>query len=213
MISENIDGYDKSAKAFDDKIGQLSNYNDAYDFFSDYLNENDEILDLACGPANISRYLVSKKRLSITGIDLSPKMLEVARQNVPTGDFICSNITDFFIPSGEQSKTAKKFDAIINGFGLPYLNEEEAERTFEKSALHLKEGGFFYISFMDGDKTQKEHPSFNPEITLTVTYHPQKRIESLLEKVGFTIIKRYNLDYKESDGSITTDDVLICRYK
>lgn len=212
MITENIEAYDKSAKAFDEKIGKLSNYNDAYDFLLTHLKANDEILDLACGPANISRYLVKKiPSLSITGIDLAPQMLEVAKQNVPSGKFVCSNITDFIVPTSTTNKSAKKFDAVINGFGLPYLSEKELTKSIKQSVLHLKKGGIFYVSFMEGNKVQKEHPSFNPEITITVTYHPQKKIETILENQGFNIIKKYNLDYKESDGSITTDIVLICK--
>lgn len=212
MITENINAYDKSAKAFDEKIGTLSNYDEAYDFLLTHLETNDEVLDLACGPGNIGRYLVNKiPSLSITGIDLAPAMLEVAKQNVPSGNFICSNITDFIIPTSTTDKSAKQYDVVINGFGLPYLSGEEVVKSFKQSAMHLKKGGIFYISFMEGDKVQKEHPSFNPEITLTVTYHPQKKIESILEDTGFSIIKKYNLDYKESDGSITTDVVLICK--
>lgn len=215
MTTENIDGYDKSAKAFADKIGSLSNYNEAYDNFLQYINDGDSVLDLACGPANISRYLLDKKpNLKITGIDLAPKMLELARQKIPSGNFILSDITDFFIPDDIDNNSSKpqKFDAAINGFGLPYLNEAEITQSFTQTAHHLKKGGVFYVSFMNGDKVQKEHPSFNTEITLTVTYHPQKKIEAMLEKIGFTILNRYNLDYKEADGSSTTDVVLISQY-
>lgn len=57
--------------------------------------------------------------------------------------------------------------------------------------------------------TQTEHPSFSPASTITVTYHSQDVIEEQLKKSGFSMLRKWNLDYKEPDESITTDVVLI----
>ena len=123
-----------------------------------------------------------------------------------------SNICDF--------ELNEKFDAIINGFGLPYLFPDETEQHFKTVYNHLKAGGIYYVSFMDVNAerypgkenyVQEEHPSFNPDVTIRVNYHSQDSIVKKLISLGFELLKKWNLDYKEPDGSITTDVVLVFR--
>lgn len=59
-----IDAYDKSADQFVASIAKLPNYNHTYDFLIERLNSGDTILDLACGPAQISKYITNKINVS-----------------------------------------------------------------------------------------------------------------------------------------------------
>jgi len=115
---QTIETFNASAARYERSIAQLLNYNHTYDFLIDELCDDQRVLDLACGPANISRYLLKKKKLHITGIDLSDEMLSIARKNIPDGTFLKQSILDFDI-SG-------KADLVLNGFGLPYLNMDQA---------------------------------------------------------------------------------------
>ncbi len=61
FIKENIKTvYKKYAKEFDEKIASLEIYNESYDYLINKIQDNSAILDLACGPGNVSYYL--KKR-------------------------------------------------------------------------------------------------------------------------------------------------------
>lgn len=209
----NLKAYDVSASSFDKKIGSLSNYDEAYNFFASFLKKGDKILDSACGPGNISRYLNNVvSDLDLTLMDLSSNMLEIASSYLPNARILQSNICDF--------ELNEKFDAIINGFGLPYLFPDETEQHFKTVYNHLKAGGIYYVSFMDVNAerypgkenyVQEEHPSFNPDVTIRVNYHSQDSIVKKLTSLGFELLKKWNLDYKEPDGSITTDVVLVFR--
>jgi ubiquinone/menaquinone biosynthesis C-methylase UbiE len=88
-----IQAYDSSADHYMNTIGKLPNYDGTYDFIADMLPENARALDLACGPANISRYLLNKKNLDITGYDLSESMLAMARKTIPEGKFVNRSIS------------------------------------------------------------------------------------------------------------------------
>ena len=211
MLQNNLDAYNESAESFDKKIASLTNYDDAYTEFASYLKPGDDVLDTACGPGNISRFLDKKvPGLKFTMMDFSQEMLKISKRYLSNAEILCGDICSFSL--------GKKFDAVINGFGLPYLNPEEACRHFVAVCNHLKAGGIYYLSFMNVNEknhpdekfyTQTEHPSFNPASTITVTYHSQDVIEEQLKKVGFSMLRKWNLDYKELDGSITTDVVLI----
>ena len=57
-IKKNIQSvYKKYAKDFDVKIASLEIYNASYDFLLNKIQDGAAVLDLACGPGNVSHYL------------------------------------------------------------------------------------------------------------------------------------------------------------
>jgi len=196
-----IESYNKSSKDFMEKIGILNNYNDTYDYLVNLLNENDSVLDLACGPAQISRYLLNKIKVNITGIDLSLEMLKIAKNNIPNGVFIEDSIITY--------NANIFYKLIIIGFGIPYLNKSQTIQCIENSISLLKNSGYIYISFMDGNKEGFEETSFGGKNKFYIYYHKKEDIENTLEKNGIKIEKEYVIDYKEKDGRITKDIIII----
>lgn len=201
---QTIKAYNQSAHAFEGTIGKLDNYNHCYDYLVERLPlSGAAVLDLACGPANISLYLAKRRDFSLLGIDLSEGMLQEARKKFPQGNFLCKSIVDFSLP--------QHFDLVLNGFGLPYLNKEQRRQSLAASIKAMKPGGRFFLSFMEGDRQGFETPSFNKEVELYIYYHLRKEVEEELSQLGLSIEKSWELGYKEADGSITTDVVLIAR--
>ena len=196
-----IESYNKSSKDFMEKIGILNNYNDTYDYLVNLLNENDSVLDLACGPAQISMYLLNKIKVNITGIDLSLEMLKIAKNNIPNGIFIEDSIITY--------NTNIFYNLIIIGFGIPYLNKNQTIQCIENSISLLKNSGYIYISFMDGNKDGFEETSFGGKNKFYIYYHKNEDIKNTLEKNGIKIEKEYVIDYKEKDGKITKDIIII----
>lgn len=196
--------YEKYSSRFFDKIASLSNYEKTYDRLLEYLKDNSSILDLACGPGNISKYLKDKYAdPSITGIDFSERMLDLARKNIPDGKFIAGDVLDL--------EMKEEYDSVIFGFGLPYLNIDEFENLLYRIKESLVDNGIFYLSFMDGDRSGFEKTSFTGSDLLLTYYHPENAVRKLLSKHGFVITDEFVLDYKESDGSVTKDIVYISR--
>jgi ubiquinone/menaquinone biosynthesis C-methylase UbiE len=203
---ETIKSYDNSANEFMRKIGKINNYNDTYDFLISLLKENDNVLDLACGPAQISRYIKDKVNVNITGVDLSKEMIKIAQENVPDGNFICDSIINF-------NNNKMKYNLIIIGFGIPYLNKEQVKECIKNNLIMLEKNGYYYISFMNGNKYGFEETSFGGKNKYYIYYYEQDEIISILENNGIKIIKKYELDYNEMDGRITKDIVLIGKNK
>ncbi|MDR2953004.1 MAG: class I SAM-dependent methyltransferase, partial [Treponema sp.] len=170
---ETIKSYDNSANEFMQKIGKLNNYNGTYDFLINLLKENDNVLDLACGPAQISSYIKNKINVNITGVDLSKGMIKIAKENVPDGNFVCDSIITF--------KNSMKFNLIIIGFGIPFLNKEQTNKCIKNSVMMLEENGYFYISFMNGNKYGFEKTSFGGNNKYYIYYHEQDKIINMLE--------------------------------
>ncbi|HOT89709.1 MAG TPA: class I SAM-dependent methyltransferase, partial [Bacteroidales bacterium] len=68
--------YNKSAFQYQSKFMNFNLYNEMYDAFCEAIKiKNPEIFEIACGPGNITRYLLNKRPdFNIFGIDYSEKM-------------------------------------------------------------------------------------------------------------------------------------------
>jgi 2-polyprenyl-3-methyl-5-hydroxy-6-metoxy-1,4-benzoquinol methylase len=203
-----IDTYNKSAKSFQDKFMNMDLYNDTYDKFCKSIVVNKaEIFEIACGPGNITKYLLTKRPdFKITAIDLSPKMLELAKANNPTVDFQLMDCRDI-------DKLDKKFDAIMCGFCLPYLSREESANLISDSAKLLKGNGLIYISTMEGDyeKSGFETTSFSGQDKIYVHYHQADYLKTKLFENGFEKVELICKDYPEQNGTFTTDMIFIAK--
>ena len=84
-----IDVFNKLAKAYQDKFMDVSMYHNSLDVFCSFIKtENAEVLELACGPGNITKYLLEKRNdFKLLGTDLAPNMIELAKINNPTAKF------------------------------------------------------------------------------------------------------------------------------
>ncbi len=196
-----IKAYDNSAEKFEKTIAQYDNYDETYDYLVEQLQDGDAILDLACGPGNISGYLSRRRVLTITGYDLSVKMLELAKKSMPHGMFLERSIISF--------TSEEPVDLVINGFGFPYLQDDQIDQSLESSYKALNAHGLLYISFMDGDKEGFETTSFHTEDEFYLLHHDKDRIIDKLRGQGFSIKMQWKLGYEEPDGTITDDIIII----
>jgi len=140
----------------------------------------------------------------ITAIDLAPKMIEIARKELPEVDFRVMDVRDISI-------LPEKFDAVMCSFCLPFLSKTDAEKLIADCADRLNPGGAFYLSTMEGDETRAgfEMTSFSGNAEIYFNYHRQTDLEAVLQQYGFELIQAKRQDYTEPDGSLTTDLVFI----
>lgn len=202
-VKENIKGvYKKYAKEFDEKIGSLTIYNESYDYLLNHIEDGASILDLACGPGNVSYYLKNKKPgLSITGVDISEEIIDIAKRKIQDGEFIVKDICEV--------KFETKFDCVVCAFAIPYLNLGETDHVAKTISRSLKSNGLFYISFIEGSKEGYEKTSFTENDKLFVYHHPQKAIFNILDKHALSVIKKFEIDYHEEDGTITDEVIYV----
>jgi SAM-dependent methyltransferase len=95
------------------------------------------ILDLCCGCGHVAKFLMGCG-YRITGLDASPKMLQLARKNVPFATFVKGDAREFTLP--------EKFAAVISTFNsLAHVRTDELQRVFAsvRSAL-LGDGVFLF---------------------------------------------------------------------
>lgn len=200
---QTIESYNKSAGTFANSIATLKNYHHTYDYLIQCLPAKSDILDLACGPAQISQYIRERIEAKIVGVDLSHEMLEIAKKAIPDGEFTQHSIIDYH--------DQRAYDAVILGFGIPFLDDEQMERCLMNACELVKNEKYLYVSFMHGNHSRLEKTSFGGDNEFLVFYHDRETVKNMLTKNRMSIAQEFALDYHEPDGSVTTDIVYIAK--
>lgn len=120
------------------------------------------VLDLGCGYGWHCIYAMEHGAVSVTGIDLSEKMLEVAREKThfPQVEYLRMPIEDIdFRPDS--------FDVVISSLAFHYIRS--FEDIVKKIDACLTRGGYFVFS--------AEHPVFTAYGTQDWYYDDQHRIQ------------------------------------
>ena len=109
--------------------------------------ENSKIIDIACGKGRHSIYL-EKKKMKVTGIDLSQKRINHAKK------FENDNLF-FFTHDMRKEFQKETYDAAVNlftSFGY-FKTKNEHQASINAMALNLKKEGLLIIDFMNVNKT------------------------------------------------------------
>ena len=93
-----------------------------------------DILDVACGTGVLFDYYLERNVASVTGIDIAPKMAEIAQGKYadnPKVEVICGDV--------EEYAFNRKFDRVVVYNAFPHF--PYPKRLIKVLAGHLKEGG------------------------------------------------------------------------
>lgn len=199
-----INVFDKCANSYQDKFMDLDLYHDSFDVFCNNIKkDNAHILDVACGPGNITHYLLNcRPDFQILGIDLSPKMIALAQKNNPEAEFQvmdCRNI----------SSMNKQYDGLMCGFCLPYLSKEEAIEFIKNTSKALTINGLIYISTMEDDYSQSGFKTSSSGDRMFIHYHEADYLTQALNENGFKIIDLRRQVYPSQDDVQAIDLIII----
>lgn len=100
-------------------------------------SDGKELLDVACGTGQHLRYL--KRDFNCTGIDLNPRMLEIAERKYPSLTFKRADMINFSM--GKQYDVITCLFSSI-GYVKTYANLKKTINNFVK---HLKTGGVLIV--------------------------------------------------------------------
>lgn len=201
-----VQRFDEFAEEYASRFENVSSYIEQLTFFTDQIKaEKPAILELACGPGNVTKFLKNRFPESrILGVDLAPKMIELARKALPEVDFRVMDVRDI-------SSISEKFDAVMCSFCLPFLSKDDAAKLIADCSSLLNPGGAIYLSTMEGDKNRAgfERTSFSGDSEIYFNYHIQSDLESAFSQSEFRIVRLDRQDYLEPDGSVTIDLIFI----
>ena len=107
------------------------------------LEPGSSVLDLGCGSGDPADVEISKVH-KITGVDVSQVQINLARQNVPAGNFIHGD-------AGSVDFPPASFDAVVSFYTIEHIPRKEHEALLRHINQWLRAGGFLLISMEAGD--------------------------------------------------------------
>jgi len=131
-------GYNKIAEDYYSHRN-LGKFNSELEKFVSHLPENAHVLELGCGAGIPTAKFLMERGIKVTGIDLSDTMLNLARKNVPEGNFIKMDMNE--LKFDENS-----FDGIISVYALFHIPKKNHLQIFKKAYELLKPGGILMIN-------------------------------------------------------------------
>lgn len=160
------------------------------------------VLDVACGPGNVSAYLAKvRPDLKLVGIDLAEGMVKQARLRVPSAEFLvkdCRHIDEL-----EQV-----FDASAFAFGLSYLTDNDANRFFTSLNATLADSAMLYLSTITGEPSWSGFETSSSGDRIYLEYRSVSDVVSMVERAG------YRVDFMEviaspANASKSTQDLIL----
>ena len=199
----------KVAHLYEEKFMDLDIYNESYTAFSSEISTSDAlILEIGCGPGNITRWLgTNLPQATILATDVASEMIEVAKKNVDDVQFEVLDARDI-------ASLNSKFDAIMCGFCVPYLNKIDLNLLIKNSAALLNTEGIVYLSFIEGDYSNSRiQTGSTTDGSMTVHEYQELDVQEMFEANSIDQIKSIRVAYPLSDGSEQIHLILLGRKK
>jgi SAM-dependent methyltransferase len=138
-----------------------------------------EVCDLGCGPGHIARYL-HDAGAAVFGLDLSPRMLEQARQLNPDISFREGNMMALDLHDATLAGIAA-FYAIVN------IPNASLPLVFREMKRVLRPGGLLLLAFHTGDEILHEDELWGRRISMEFFLFRPPAIRHHLEAAGLVI--------------------------
>ncbi len=150
------------------------------------------ILDVCFGTGNSTLIIAeNNSKNSITGVDLSENMLQVANRKIAEQGL--SNVTTLRMDAVNMDFEDASFDIVTSSFGLHEMEYPEMQSILREMHRVLKKGGKLYLVDYQLQDTAMKRFLFRVYLLLTSPPHVKDFLkydwETIMEECGFRIDK------------------------
>lgn len=145
--------------------------------FANTVDAKRPVLDIGCGPGHATAHLTSLG-LMAAGIDLSPKMVELAARTFPQARF---EVGDFFSLHHETSSIG----GVLAFYCIVHLKLEQLAAVFAEMHRVLTSGGLLLLSFHVGTEVIRAERFLDTSAVLDFSFFDPAQVEAALRTVGF----------------------------
>lgn len=135
------------------------------------------VVELGCGPGRMAAHLHGLG-VDASGLDLSPRLIEIARQTYPqvrfeVGDMASSNLPD------------ASFGGVLSWYSIIHSAPEQIPGILAEMNRILVPGGHLLLGFFEGPQLE----SFDHKVVLAYRW-PVDQLAELGRRAGFTELAR-----------------------
>ncbi|SEN55253.1 class I SAM-dependent DNA methyltransferase [Actinacidiphila rubida] len=184
---------DRYDEAFPHKEGQI----EAGGWLTASLPEGARVLDLGCGTGLPTARQLADAGLRVTGVDLSPGMLDLARRNVPGGEFVRADIGDL---ADGGALAEKGFAGVTAFFALLMLPRAEIPQALQAIHRLLEPGGLLALSMVEADVDDMQIPFLGH--TIRVSGYLRDELRHVVTDAGFEVVKEESYAYAPASSDV-----------
>jgi len=140
------------------------------------------VADLGCGPGHVARYL-HDQGVRMLGIDLSPRMIDSARQRTPDIEFRVGDMRALDLPDAALA-------GIVAFYSLIHIDESEMGATLRELRRVLAPGGLLLVAFHIGEETVHRDELWGHTVSLDFRFLMPERMVARLIEAGFAVLER-----------------------
>ncbi|KRC52031.1 methyltransferase [Leifsonia sp. Root227] len=137
-----------------------------------------EVADLGCGPGRVTVHLAGLG-LDAFGVDLSPAMVEVARETYPELLFEVGTMAALELPDAALA-------GAVAWYSIIHTPRERQHILFAEFARVVRPGGWLLLAFQVGDDVVSLRHAYGHDLELDAYRQDPDRIHELLAASGFT---------------------------
>lgn len=168
-------GYNKAAEDYNEKRDRFGN-NKYLGQLNSLLKPNSQILDIGCGAGvPIDEFFV-KHGHKVLGIDISEKMIELAKRNVPEGEYKIEDMSQF--RPGEY-----QVDAVVSFYAIFHTPRKTHSELLNTINSFLPPSGYILITMGSSEWEGKEQDFHGAEMFWS--HYDSKKNRELVENAGF----------------------------
>lgn len=186
VLQKTIAAYDLMADKYAKKTANIPP--EEREEFIAFVKPGGKILDAGCGPGRDAVYF-SEKGFQVVGVDLSEKLLELARKKSSKVEFYKQDLRSLTFP-------INSFDAIWACASLLHVRRDEASSVLSRFYSLLNFGGVLFILVKEGSGEADVADPFSSGLTRHFTYFTQVELGKMLQIAKFTILKIYTYSEK-----------------
>jgi cyclopropane fatty-acyl-phospholipid synthase-like methyltransferase len=171
-------GYNKAADTYASHRDQFESLK-YLEIFSTFVKKGRTILDVGCGAGKpVDAYLI-EQGFAVNGIDLSERMIELAKKNVPQAFYEVKDMTE--LKEGEYC-----VDGIVSFYAIFHTQKEKHQELLKKFASFMPNGGYMLLTMGAGDWEGSEE-NFHGTQMFWSHFGAEKNTE-LVKAAGFEIV-------------------------
>jgi len=110
----------------------------SFEFFCNELSQKARVLDVGCGTGVPLAIFLVEYGYRVVGVDISSRMIQLARKNVPQAIFQELSMTDLAYD--------QEFDGVVASYSMLLLDPPRFKDVAQKLVHALKGGGLLYLS-------------------------------------------------------------------
>ncbi|MET9252360.1 class I SAM-dependent methyltransferase [Streptomyces sp. NPDC003717] len=163
------------------------------DAFADSVGDLGPVLDVGCGPGTVTAYL-AERGLDVSGVDLSPRMVENARRLHPECRFSVASATELDLAEASLG-------GVLGWWSLFNLPREILPQVLAMFARALKPGGHLIAGTHVGDEDLVRTEAYGdvPVRWTTHKWRPEALV-ALIEQAGLRPVAELRLPADEFSG-------------